>query len=103
MAASPYGTNRYCLGQVRDISSSHVPLLLVHPTGNRKEKTERVQALWHRFAGHVLRFYRQSLLWAPLLPLIALFCTCATIHSAILYWNRKGGQWKGRVVSNEGA
>jgi hypothetical protein len=30
-----------------------VPLLLVHPTGDRnEEKSERVQALWHRFAGY---------------------------------------------------
>jgi hopene-associated glycosyltransferase HpnB len=50
----------------------------------------------------ILRFYRQSVFWAPLLPLIALFYTCATVHSAILYWRGKGGQWKGRVVSNEG-
>ncbi len=51
----------------------------------------------------ILRFYGQSLLWAPLLPLIALFYTCATVHSAILYWSGKGGQWKGRVISAEGA
>jgi hypothetical protein len=30
-----------------------VPMLLVHPAGDRnEEKTERVQALWHRFADY---------------------------------------------------
>ena len=44
-----------------------------------------------------LRFYRQPLLLAPLLPCIALFYLGATIHSAIRYWLGAGGQWKGRV------
>jgi hopene-associated glycosyltransferase HpnB len=48
----------------------------------------------------ILRFYGQSLLWAPLLPLIALFYTCATVHSAILHWTGKGGLWKGRVFTS---
>lgn len=45
----------------------------------------------------VLRFYRVSPLWAPLLPLVALFYLGATIHSAILHWRGQGGLWKGRV------
>lgn len=45
----------------------------------------------------MLRFYRRSPLWAPLLPLIASFYLCATVHSAVTYWRGKGGQWKGRV------
>lgn len=45
----------------------------------------------------VLRFYRVSPLWAPLLPAIALFYLGATIHSAVQYWRGKGGRWKGRV------
>jgi hopene-associated glycosyltransferase HpnB len=44
-----------------------------------------------------LRFYSRSLTSAPLLPLIALFYTGATIHSAIQYWLGQGGEWKGRV------
>jgi hopene-associated glycosyltransferase HpnB len=44
-----------------------------------------------------LRFYRRSLLWAPLLPAIALFYLGATIHSAVAYWRGAGGVWKGRV------
>jgi hopene-associated glycosyltransferase HpnB len=44
-----------------------------------------------------LRFYRQSLLWAPALPAIAMFYLVATIQSAIQYWNGRGGAWKGRV------
>ncbi|MGP8247260.1 MAG: glycosyltransferase [Bryobacteraceae bacterium] len=45
----------------------------------------------------MLRYYRKSLLWAPLLPLIACFYLCATIHSAVAYWRGEGGQWKGRA------
>ena len=45
----------------------------------------------------VLRFYRQPLLWAPLLPAIALFYLAATVDSAIRFWMGRGGLWKGRV------
>jgi hopene-associated glycosyltransferase HpnB len=44
-----------------------------------------------------LRLYGLSWLWAPLLPLVALFYTGATIHSAVEYWAGRGGEWKGRV------
>jgi hopene-associated glycosyltransferase HpnB len=44
-----------------------------------------------------LRFYGLSWLRAPLLPLVALFYTGATIHSAVEYWAGRGGEWKGRV------
>jgi hopene-associated glycosyltransferase HpnB len=43
------------------------------------------------------RFYRLSLLWAPLLPLAALFYAYATWLSALRYWLNRGGQWKGRA------
>ncbi len=45
----------------------------------------------------MLRFYGQSPLWAPLLPLSAAFYAAATVHSALQYWMDRGGQWKGRV------
>ena len=44
----------------------------------------------------MLRFYRCPVLLAPLLPLIALFYTTATIASAIQFWRGRGGRWKGR-------
>jgi hopene-associated glycosyltransferase HpnB len=44
----------------------------------------------------VLRFYGRSPFYAPLLPLVALFYTGATIDSALRYWRGKGGMWKGR-------
>jgi hopene-associated glycosyltransferase HpnB len=47
-----------------------------------------------------LRFYRASILWAPLLPLIALFYLGATVHSATMYWRGRGGLWKGRVQAS---
>src|SRR5262245_37152816 len=43
-----------------------------------------------------LTFYRLSPIWAPLLPLAALFYSYATLLSAIRYWLGRGGQWKGR-------
>jgi hopene-associated glycosyltransferase HpnB len=45
----------------------------------------------------VLRFYGRSFIWAPFLPLVALFYMAATVESAILYWSGRGGQWKDRV------
>ncbi len=45
----------------------------------------------------MLRYYRRSPLWAPLLPLVALFYVSATSGSAVRYWRGKGGQWKARV------
>jgi hopene-associated glycosyltransferase HpnB len=42
-------------------------------------------------------FYRQSPLWAPLLPLAALFYSYATLLSAVRHWLGRGGQWKGRA------
>ena len=45
----------------------------------------------------ILRFYRQPLFWAPLLPVIAIFYMAATIHSSIRYWTGSGGVWKGRA------
>ena len=44
-----------------------------------------------------LRFYGQSVAWAPLLPLIALFYVAATVESAFSYWTGRGGMWKDRV------
>jgi hopene-associated glycosyltransferase HpnB len=44
-----------------------------------------------------VRFYRRSLVWAPLLPLAALFYCYATCLSAMRYWLGRGGQWKGRT------
>lgn len=44
----------------------------------------------------ILRFYRCPIWLAPLLPLIALFYTAATIGSAIAFWRGRGGRWKGR-------
>lgn len=45
----------------------------------------------------MLRFYKQSPVWAPLLPAIAFFYLGFTIQSALQYWSGKGGEWKGRV------
>ena len=44
-----------------------------------------------------LRFYGLTILWAPAIPVIALFYAGATVHSALSYWSGRGGEWKGRV------
>jgi hopene-associated glycosyltransferase HpnB len=43
------------------------------------------------------RFYGLSPLWAPLLPLAAMFYSYATCVSAVRFWRGSGGQWKGRA------
>ena len=43
-----------------------------------------------------LGFYRLSPLWAPLLPLSAVFYAYATWLSALRFWLHRGAQWKGR-------
>jgi hopene-associated glycosyltransferase HpnB len=45
----------------------------------------------------MVRFYRLSPLWAPALPLIAIFYMAASVHSAFKYWSGRGGEWKGRI------
>ena len=47
----------------------------------------------------VLRFYRQPLAGALLLPVIALFYMFATVDSAVRHWAGCGGGWKGRIQS----
>jgi hopene-associated glycosyltransferase HpnB len=49
-----------------------------------------------------VRFYRLSPVWAPLLPLTAVFYTGATWLSAVWYWMGKGGLWKGRAQAPRG-
>jgi hopene-associated glycosyltransferase HpnB len=44
-----------------------------------------------------LRRYRRSVLWAPMLPLVAAFYTAATIGSAVNHYRGRGVAWKGRA------
>ncbi|THD47680.1 MAG: glycosyltransferase [Bradyrhizobium sp.] len=45
----------------------------------------------------MLRFYRQPLVFALALPVIASTYALFTIGSAVQYWSGRGGQWKGRI------
>jgi hypothetical protein len=45
-----------------------------------------------------VRYYRIPLLWSLALPVIALFYAGATLHSAVRYWQGRGGEWKGRTL-----
>lgn len=44
-----------------------------------------------------VRFYGLSPLWAPTLPVTAVFYSYATWLSAMRFWLGRGGQWKGRA------
>ncbi len=48
----------------------------------------------------VLRFYRVSTLWAPLLPVIAAMYMAFTLDSAYQHARGRGGMWKGRAQAN---
>ncbi len=45
----------------------------------------------------MIRFYGLNAGWALTLPITALFYMAATVTSAVNYWQRRGGEWKGRV------
>jgi hopene-associated glycosyltransferase HpnB len=45
----------------------------------------------------MVRFYQLNPLWALTLPLSAAFYVVATMHSAVMYWSGRGGEWKGRT------
>lgn len=49
----------------------------------------------------MLRWYRLSLLWAPLLPLAAFFYTLFTIDSARRWHAGRGPEWRGRAVGRQ--
>ena len=46
-----------------------------------------------------LRYYRRSILWAPLLPVISTLYLLMTWSSALRYWRGKRSEWKGRVYA----
>lgn len=50
-----------------------------------------------------LRRFRRSPLWAPALPLVALFYMAATIGSAVNHYRGTGVAWKGRAYRGSGA
>ncbi|MGB2678327.1 MAG: glycosyltransferase [Candidatus Acidiferrum sp.] len=50
-----------------------------------------------------VRFYGLSPLWAPFLPVAAVFYSYATGLSAVRYWLGRGGQWKGRAQAARAA
>ncbi len=47
-----------------------------------------------------LRRYRRSFVWAPLLPLVALFYMGATLAAALAHHRGHGVQWKSRAYPN---
>ncbi len=47
-----------------------------------------------------LQYYGLTWLWAPFLPIIALFYMAFTLDSAWQYAAGRGGQWKGRVQAS---
>jgi len=73
------------------------PLLVVFATGPASWLGAAAWAMMALAYAPMLRFYRQSPLWAPLLPAIASVYLAATLDSAWRHWRGKGGEWKGRV------
>ncbi len=51
----------------------------------------------------ILYYYRRSVLWAPFLPLIAIYYLLATVDSARRHWMGRGGEWKGRMQAKRAA
>jgi hopene-associated glycosyltransferase HpnB len=49
----------------------------------------------------IIRFYKCSPIFAFSLPIIAFFYTLMTVDSAWRHWQRRGGEWKGRVYSQD--
>lgn len=45
----------------------------------------------------MLKFYRRSIWWGPLLPGIAALYTAFVLDSAFQHWRGRGGMWKGRA------
>jgi hopene-associated glycosyltransferase HpnB len=63
-------------------------------------------AAWILLAGSyvpTLRRFRRSVLWAPLLPLVAAFYMAATIGSAVNHHLGRGVAWKGRDYQGSAA
>jgi hopene-associated glycosyltransferase HpnB len=77
------------------------PLLLFAPDNVARALGLAAWILMSAAYTPALRFYRQPLLLAPLLPLTAAFYTFATIESAVRYWRGSGGMWKGRVQDSK--
>ena len=50
----------------------------------------------------MLRLYRRSPLWGPLLPLTAGLYAWFTLQSALQVWQGRGGMWKGRAQALAG-
>ena len=50
----------------------------------------------------MLRLYRRSPLWGPLLPVIGALYSLFTVQSAVQVWRGKGGMWKGRAQALAG-
>jgi hopene-associated glycosyltransferase HpnB len=47
----------------------------------------------------MLRYYRQSTWWAPLLPLTAALYLLMTVDSAVQHYRGRGAAWKGRTYA----
>jgi hopene-associated glycosyltransferase HpnB len=73
------------------------PPLLLAAGGEAAALALAAWALMAACYAPMLRFYRRSLLFAPLLPLAAAVYLGATLDSARRHYAGKGGAWKGRV------
>ena len=72
------------------------PLLLFAPDWRARVAGGAAWLIMSAVYVPALRFYKQPVLMAPLLPLTAAFYSVATLESAVHYWRGSGGRWKGR-------
>ena len=72
--------------------SHHLPLRIVAMVG--------VSAMTLSYLP-ILRYYRRSMLWALMLPLISSLYLLMTWSSALRYWRGQRSAWKGRVYVRE--
>lgn len=102
VARSAYAELRYSplrlAGAVAGMLATYLapPLLTVFADGPARLLGIAAWALMAISFLPMLRFYGRSLLWAPVLPVIAAIYTAFTIDSALQHWRGKGGAWKGR-------
>jgi hopene-associated glycosyltransferase HpnB len=92
------------LGTIAGMAITYLAPVLLLLTSNRPAMlmgTAAWMAMTITYASMV-RYYRLNPVWALTLPLAALFYLCATIHSAMKYWNDAGGEWKGRIQDLRG-
>ena len=103
IARSAYAQLRYnpafLLGTLAGLGLLFIapPALAIATTGTPRILALITCALMLGLYQPILRYYRQSPLWAVLVPVIGVFYAGCTLASAVAFHRGKGGMWKGRA------